>query len=106
MNALLKTFCGLFGKEEWNSHGAIEELEADADKEIVISQPTWINSFILPPFCRKDYLSTYGADYRQDKLSLGIWFESVFAREANNEAIDGKYFLKSTSENRNLWSFI
>ncbi|KAM7537419.1 hypothetical protein Aperf_G00000067116 [Anoplocephala perfoliata] len=91
MDALLKTFCGLFRNVDWNSSSASEEQEADVTKAIVTSQPTWVNSFILPPFCRKDFLSTYGSHYHQNRLSLGSWFESVSSIEDNNEAIDESY---------------
>ncbi|KAM3186126.1 hypothetical protein ACTXT7_004958 [Hymenolepis weldensis] len=88
---LLRTFCGLFESNELNSSNFVFEQESDVQKEVVSSQPTLTNSYILPPFCRKHYLSSYGSDYPQNKLPLGIWFDTVSCKESENEGIDENY---------------
>ncbi|KAL5110970.1 Vacuolar protein sorting-associated protein 13B [Taenia crassiceps] len=88
---LIKAFCGLFGAETSHSSDvvktSISENHCDSSRGVVDSQPSLPNSFVLPPFCRKDYHSTYGSDYPLPELPLALWFESVFSREDEEESI-------------------
>lgn len=88
---LLKAFCGLFGVEM--SHSTVEEVvnltseNPSITGSHVLSPPE--SMVPLPPFCRKDYHSTYGTDYPQHRLNLAFWFESVFSQEAEEETKEG-----------------
>lgn len=94
---LIKAFCGLFGAETSHSSDvaetSISDNRCDSNQNVIDSQPSLPNSFVLPPFCRKDHHSTYGSDYPQRELSLALWFESVFCREVEEESIEGTSLL-------------
>ncbi|KAL5965577.1 Vacuolar protein sorting-associated protein 13B, partial [Taenia solium] len=89
---LIKAFCGLFGVETSHSSDVVDTSTSDnrygSNRGVIDAQPSLPNSFVLPPFCRKDYHSTYGPDYPQNKLPLALWFESVFCREVEEESIE------------------
>ncbi|VDM23871.1 unnamed protein product [Hydatigera taeniaeformis] len=88
---LIKAFCGLFGTE-------ISDNLCHPNQDVVDSQPSSPKSFVLPPFCRKDYHSTYGSDYPQRELPLALWFGSVFCQEADEQSIEGIIFFVSIQE--------
>nr|CDS17621.1 vacuolar protein sorting associated protein 13B [Echinococcus granulosus] len=89
---LVKAFCGLFGAETSHSNDVVETSASDnpfdRNQGVIDAQPSFPNLFVLPPFCRKDYHSTYGSDYPQHKLPLALWFESVFCQEVEEESME------------------
>ncbi|VDK36164.1 unnamed protein product [Taenia asiatica] len=89
---LIKAFCGLFGVETTHLSDVVEasisDNRYDSNRGVIDAQPSLPTSFVLPPFCRKDYHSTYGSDYPQNKLPLALWFDSVFCREVEEESIE------------------
>ena len=88
-DVLLKAFCGLFGAETSRpTNDAVNSLESE-NPRVIDSQ-----SFILPPFCRKDYHSTFESDYPQHRLHLALWLESVFSREREGESNEGTGFFR------------